>query len=269
MMGLLSIVAFGFFLGMRHATDPDHVIAVSTIVTRQPNLTRSAWIGIFWGIGHTLTIFLIGTAIILFNVVIPPRIGLSMELSVSIVLIILGVMNVASFLRSLPAVSLPPQAGPSAAVHVHPHSHGDYVHTHPHAHSPEVHPHRPEQTPLARLDQAFGKLGMYQSVRPLVVGIVHGLAGSAAVALLVLTAIRNSYWAVAYLLVFGVGTIAGMMLITLSLASTLRFVGRRRQLSRHLALASGMLSLAFGLVVAYQICVGNGLFTGHPSWTPK
>jgi high-affinity nickel-transport protein len=269
MMGLLSIVALGFFLGMRHATDPDHVIAVSTIVSRQPNLARSAWIGIFWGIGHTLTIFLIGTAIILFNVVIPPRIGLSMELSVSIMLIILGVMNVTSFLRSLPVASLPSQADSHAAVHVHPHSHGDYVHTHPHGHFPETHPHRPEQTPLARLDRVFGKLGMYQSVRPLVVGIVHGLAGSAAVALLVLTAIRNSYWAVAYLLVFGVGTIAGMMLITLSLASTLRLVGRRRQLSRHLALASGMLSLAFGLVVAYQICVVNGLFTGHPSWIPR
>src|SRR5215471_16314323 len=269
MMGLLSIVALGFFLGMRHATDPDHVIAVSTIVSRQPNLARSAWIGIFWGIGHTLTIFLIGAAIILFNVVIPPRIGLSMELSVGIMLIILGVVNVTSFVRSLPAASLqgPPDSG--GAVHTHPHSHGDYVHSHQHGHFPEAHPHRPEQTPLARLDQAFGKVGLYQSVRPLVVGIVHGLAGSAAVALLVLTAIRNSYWAVAYLLVFGVGTIAGMMLITLSLASTLRLVGKRRQFSRYIALAAGVLSLAFGLVVAYQICVVNGLFTGHPNWTPR
>jgi ABC-type nickel/cobalt efflux system permease component RcnA len=269
MIGILSIVALGFFLGMRHATDPDHVIAVSTIVSRQPNLVRSAWIGIFWGIGHTLTIFLIGAAIILFNVVIPPRIGLSMELSVGIMLIILGVMNVASFLRSVPAAASLPAPTESSVVHAHTHSHGDYVHTHPHGHSPEAHPHRPEQTPLARLDQAFGKLGVYQSVRPLVVGIVHGLAGSAAVALLVLTTIRNTRWAVAYLLVFGVGTIAGMMVITLSLASTLRLVGRRQQFSRQLAFASGMLSLAFGLLVAYQICVVNGLFTAHPVWTPK
>jgi ABC-type nickel/cobalt efflux system permease component RcnA len=269
MIGLLSIVALGFFLGMRHATDPDHVIAVSTIVSRQSSLARSAGIGIFWGIGHTLTIFLIGAAIILFNVVIPPRIGLSMELSVGVMLIILGAMNVAGFLRSLPSAASLAAPQETSLVHAHPHSHGDYVHTHPHGHSPEAHPHRPEQTPLARLDQIFGKLGFYQSVRPLVVGIVHGLAGSAAVALLVLTTIRNSYWALAYLLVFGMGTIAGMMLITLSLASTLRFVGRRRQFSRHLALASGMLSLAFGLVVAYQICVVNGLFTGHPNWTPR
>ena len=269
MMTLLSIISLGFFLGIRHATDPDHVIAVSTIVSRQPGLARSAGIGIFWGIGHTLTIFLIGAAIILFNVVIPPRIGLSMELSVGIMLIILGTMNVAGFLRSLPASSSLPSHDDTSVVHAHAHSHGDYVHTHAHRHFPEAHPHRPEQTPLARLDRVFGKLGFYQSVRPLVVGIVHGLAGSAAVALLVLTTIRNSYWALAYLLVFGIGTIAGMMLITLSLASTLRFVGKRRQFSRHLALASGMLSLAFGLAVAYQICMVNGLFTGHPNWTPR
>lgn len=269
MMAFLSIIALGFFLGMRHATDPDHVIAVSTIVSRQLNPARSARIGLFWGIGHTLTIFLVGAAIILFNLAIPPRIGLSMELTAGFMLIILGAMNVASFLRSMPAAGSLPASQETSVLHTHPHSHGDYVHTHPHGHSPEVHPHRPEQTPLARLDRLFGKLGLYQSLRPLVVGTVHGLAGSAAVALLVLTTIRDSRWALAYLLVFGLGTIAGMMLITVSLASTLRFVGKDRKFSRRLALASGVLSLAFGLVVAYQICVVNGLFTGHPNWTPR
>jgi high-affinity nickel-transport protein len=269
MTTLLTIIALGFFLGMRHATDPDHVIAVSTIVSRQPNLARSAGIGIFWGIGHTLTILLVGAAIILFNLVIPPRIGLSMELSVGVMLIILGAINIASFLRSLPTSPSPLTLHETGVRHAHPHSHGDYVHTHEHGHSPELHPHRPEQTPLGRLDRAFGKLGVYQSLRPLVVGIVHGLAGSAAVALLVLTTIRNTRWALAYLLVFGMGTIAGMMLITLSLASTLRFVVRSGRFSQRLALASGMLSLVFGLVVAYQICVVNGLFTGHPTWTPR
>jgi ABC-type nickel/cobalt efflux system permease component RcnA len=269
MTTLLSIIALGFFLGMRHATDPDHVIAVSTIVSRQPSLARSVAIGAFWGIGHTLTILLVGAAIILFNLVIPPRIGLSMELSVGIMLIILGAINVASFVRSMPASDSTPGADETGILHTHPHRHGDYVHTHPHGHSPEVHPHRSEQTPLARLDRLFGKLGAYQSLRPLVVGVVHGLAGSAAVALLVLTTIRDTRWALAYLLVFGIGTIAGMMLITLSLASTLRFVAKSRKFAQQLALASGVLSLAFGLVVAYQICVVNGLFTGHPNWAPR
>ena len=101
-------------------------------------------------------------------------------------------------------------------------------------------------------------------------GIVHGLAGSAAVALLVLTTIRNSHWAIAYLLVFGVGTIAGMMVITMSIACTVKIVtGKRRNVSRQMAIASGLLSLVFGLLLAYQICFVNGLFTAHVRWTPE
>src|SRR5215470_3513111 len=123
MVGLLSIIALGFFLGMRHATDPDHVIAVTTIVSRQRSVARSALIGAFWGLGHTLTILLVGAAIILFNLVIPPRIGLSMELSVGLMLIVLGVMNVIGFLRSAPA------GDAQATTHSHAHSHGDYVHS--------------------------------------------------------------------------------------------------------------------------------------------
>ena len=103
MIGFLSIIALGFFLGMRHATDPDHVIAVSTIVSQQRNVARAALVGAFWGLGHTLTIFIVGAGIILFNLVIPARIGLSMELAVAVMLIILGLVNVASFLRAMPS----------------------------------------------------------------------------------------------------------------------------------------------------------------------
>ena len=196
MISLLSIVALGFFLGMRHATDPDHVIAVTTIVSRERQISKSAWIGAFWGIGHTLTIFVVGAGIILFDLVIPPRIGLSMELAVGIMLIVLGVANVRSFFTSVP--------GGEGVVHSHPHGHGDYVHNHVHTHQPEHHQHTPDQTLLARLDRALGKFKTYKLVRPLVIGIVHGLAGSAAIALLVLATIPNTKWALAYLLVFGV-----------------------------------------------------------------
>ena len=268
MIPFFSIIAVGFFLGMRHATDPDHVIAVSTIVTRQPKLARAALIGAFWGLGHTVTIFVVGTAIILFNLSIPPRVGLSMELSVGLMLIVLGILNVISFFRSLP--DTPVLTHESDASHSHHHVHGDYIHRHPHGHQPEVHPHRPDQTPVAFLDRVLGKSGVYQHVRPLAIGIVHGLAGSAAVALLVLATIRNPRWAIAYLLVFGVGTIAGMMVITMSLASALKVVGSRSQkVSRRLAMASGLLSLAFGCLVVYQIGFVNGLFTNNPLWTPK
>lgn len=255
MIGFLSILALGFFLGMRHATDPDHVIAVSTIVARQQKAARAALTGLFWGVGHTLTIAVVGSAIILFGLVIPPRIGLGMELSVGVMLILLGFMNLSSFWREVA-----PAAAHPAVVHSHAHSHGEYVHSHPHGHTPETHPHSADQTPLARLDGWFGRLGLYQHLRPLVVGVVHGLAGSAAVALLVLTTIRDSRWAVAYLLLFGVGTIAGMMLITMSLASALDWVGQGRAgFSRRLSLASGLLSLAFGLLLAYQVCFMDGL----------
>src|SRR5271170_4442796 len=101
MIGFFSILAVGFFLGMRHATDPDHVIAVTTIVSNARNHMRAALIGAFWGVGHTVTIFVVGAAIILFNLVIPVRVGLSMDFSVAVMLIILGLMNVAGFMRSM------------------------------------------------------------------------------------------------------------------------------------------------------------------------
>src|SRR3979411_1101660 len=169
MISFLSILAVGFFLGMRHATDPDHVIAVTTIVSNQRNKMRAALIGASWGVGHTLTIFVVGTGIILFNLVIPVRVGLSMELSVAVMLIILGLMNVAGFLRSMPGGSIHTHTG-EEVIHSHPHGHGDYIHDHPHAHQPEAHPHASDQTPLAWLDRAFGGIGVYQYLRPVVGG---------------------------------------------------------------------------------------------------
>lgn len=263
MIAFLSILAVGFFLGMRHATDPDHVIAVTTIVTNQRDKARAALIGAFWGIGHTVTIFVVGAAIILFNLIIPVRVGLSMELSVAVMLIILGMVNVAGFLRSMPTAR--PQNTDGQIVHTHMHSHVGIVHSHSHTHAAHTH----ETPSIGWLDRTFGRIGMYQYLRPFVIGVVHGLAGSAAVALLVLTTIRNVHWAIAYLLVFGVGTIAGMMLITLSIASAFTMVGRgREKFSRRLSLASGLLSLAFGMFVAYEICFVNGLFGAHAQWIP-
>ncbi len=260
MSGLPAIAALGFFLGMRHATDPDHVIAVSTIVTRARGTKSAALIGAVWGLGHTLTILIVGAGIILLGWVIPARVGLSLELSVGIMLIILGAMNLSGILARIPA-------GPGA--HAHPHPHGDYVHSHAHGHDPESHPHSADQTPVAWLDRHLGRLGAYQLVRPLVVGVVHGLAGSAAVALLVLATIPSPGWAIAYLLVFGAGTVAGMMLITAAIALPAAYAERRRAAwQRGLRLATGLASLGFGLFLAYQVGIVHGLFTGRPEWTP-
>jgi high-affinity nickel-transport protein len=266
---LVSVILLGFFLGMRHATDADHVIAVTTIVSRERSLTGAMAIGALWGIGHTLTILVVGGAIVFFGLVIPPRVGLTMEFSVALMLILLGVLSLSGLPgRIRTALSL--ARGHGDSLHTHPHSHGDYVHSHPHGHGPVDHGHRESQTPQAWLDRILGRLGLYQLVRPLVVGLVHGLAGSAAVALLVLATIRDPGWAVAYLLVFGVGTIAGMMLITAAVAVPFAYTARRlSRLNRHLATASGLLSLLFGLYLVYQIGWVDGLFTGHPTWTPE
>src|ERR1700751_2364295 len=135
MIALISVVMLGFFLGMRHATDPDHVIAVTTIVSQQRNVKRAALIGVFWGLGHTLTIFLGGSAIILFNLVIPVRIGLAMELSVGFMLILLGAWNLVSFMHSVPAPTQVAEIHDESTIPSHPHSHGEYVHSHRHIHT--------------------------------------------------------------------------------------------------------------------------------------
>lgn len=260
MVSLFSILAVGFLLGMRHATDADHVIAVSTILTRHRDARRALWLGFFWGLGHTLTIFFVGAAIIFLGLVISPRLELSLELSVGVMLVFLGAANLAGFLRAARTISGSSRDSSSSTAHSHAHSHGDYVHSHAHSHAPEAHPHRSDQTPLAFLDRKLGGMTLYQHLRPLMVGVVHGLAGSAAVALVVLAAIPDSRWAIAYLLVFGTGTIGGMTLITLSLASAMRFAGRKHpSFTRWLGVASGVASLAFGLFLAYRICFTDGL----------
>jgi ABC-type nickel/cobalt efflux system permease component RcnA len=276
MITLLSIIALGFFLGMRHATDPDHVIAVTTIVSRQRSIRHAALIGILWGLGHTITIFLVGSAIILFGVVIPPKLGLTMELSVGLMLILLGVLNLSGFTSWITETFTPSSrdgqdhSHPHVHSHTHTHQQGDFVHAHPHHHQPEQHGHAEDATPVGWMDRIFGQLGLYQAVRPLAVGLVHGLAGSAAVALLVLTTIRDPRWAIAYLLVFGLGTIAGMMLITAAIALPFKYSQSRfARLNRGLAVASGILSIAFGIFIVYQMGYVNGIFTNHPHWVPE
>src|ERR1700719_2572990 len=151
MITLLSIVSLGFFLGMRHATDPDHVIAVTTIVSRQRSIRHATLIGVFWGLGHTITIFVVGSAIILFGVVIPARVGLTMELSVGLMLILLGILNLSGMLRWITETLTPSHR----EFHAHPHGHGDYVHSHPHGHRPENHGHAEDATPVGWMDGIF------------------------------------------------------------------------------------------------------------------
>jgi hypothetical protein len=210
-----SIAILGFLLGIRHAVDPDHVVAVGTIATRSSSFRRAAAVGALWGIGHTLTILLVGGGIILLRVAISPRVGLAMEFAVAIMLILLGLQNVA------------------IARH----------HT-----SPEPSP-----------------------TRPFVVGMVHGMAGSAAIVLLILATVRDSLWAFAYLLLFGLGTVAGMVIVTAIIAVPAAVAVRRvRNARRWLTLASGVASVVIGVLLARELTDGSdGLFSDTPSWTPR
>jgi high-affinity nickel-transport protein len=217
------------------------VVAVSTIVSKQRSIRHAGLIGTIWGLGHTLTIFAVGSLIILFGVVIPPRLGLSMEFSVAMMLILLGVLNLTGVLQRLTAL-LTRNRKPVPAL--------DRAET--------------------LLDRTVGRFGIYQCVRPLVIGIVHGLAGSAAVALLVLSTIHSPVWATVYLLIFGAGTMVGMMCMTAVMAVPLAYAGNRfSSVSRVFSVASGVVSVCFGFFLVYQLGFLGGLFTSHPQWTPR
>jgi len=269
---LLSILMFGFFLGMRHAIDPDHVVAVATLVTKSRTVWSAARLGILWALGHTVTIVIVGGAIILFGIVVPPRAGLSVEFAVAVMLIILGVTNLKSVVTDLQATVNAIAVSPTRGIHwhTHTHTHRGHRHSHPHEHGPGGHSHDHTIPELRLPDRWLGDLTRYQRVRPLIVGVVHGLAGSAALALLVLTTIPSPVWAVGYLLVFGLGTIVGMMVITAAIGAPLAYTAQRfARVHRYLGVASGVLSLLFGLFLAYEIGMVSGLFTGEPNWVPR
>jgi high-affinity nickel permease len=263
----LPVILVGFLLGMLHATDADHVVAVSTIVSRQGSVRAAARTGLLWGVGHTLTVFAVGVAIIVFDLAVPPRLELAMEFGVALMLMLLGFVTlrrvsreVRSSITTAVADGLSEHAHgePVGEAHGHLHRHGDYVHAHKHGHGAGGHGH--VDTPLGWLDRHMGSLRAYQALRPLAIGIVHGLAGSAAVALLVLTQIREPRWAVAYLLLFGAGTTAGMMLMTSAIAWP--FIGSRKRplLNLGLQVVTGALSLGLGCWMAWKLGVSDGLF---------
>jgi high-affinity nickel-transport protein len=203
----------------------------------------------------------VGSAIIIFGVVIPPRLGLSMEFCVALMLVLLGVLNLTGALQWITE-----RLTPAGTVTGSP----DTTATS----APRSNDGQSAASVSGGVDTFLGKtvgrMGLYQTMRPLVIGLVHGLAGSAAVALLVLSTIKNPFWSTAYLLVFGFGTMAGMMLMTAAISVPLVFTGRKFfSLNRHLTAVSGLASVAFGMFLVYHIGFVDGLFSAHVHWIPQ
>ena len=236
---LLTTLALGFVLGLRHALDADHIAAVAALTESRGGLRRALVNGMSWGMGHALTIGLAGGTAILLRSAFPDRLALAFEFAAALMLIVLGVVAMRGALRD--------------RLHVHRHRHDDVTHAHLHFHAVrheaglEALHHHPHPVRLA--------------LRPFLVGTVHGLAGSAALAILVLATMPTVLAGCVYLLVFGMGTMVGMALMSLALSAPFVLAERRAAgLSRALRGAAGFGSLAVGLLIAWQTGLASGLF---------
>ncbi len=229
----LATLGLGLLLGLKHAFDSDHLIAVSTIVTRERSAWRSLWIGLFWGIGHTFTLLMVGLIVLGLKKQIPPPVGLSLECLVGLVLIGLGLTTLYDCWRK--------------RVHAH---------SHVHAGAPHLHFHMHEDSPAHQHPHPV-RLGF----RPLLVGMVHGLAGSAALMLLVLATIPSPALGLMYIVIFGGGSIVSMGLVSLLMGLFFSLAtDRLHDLEHGVRLAIGTLSTAFGVWMVVEIGFIQGLF---------
>lgn len=233
---ILSTLALGFILGLRHALDADHLVAVSTIVSERKGVWSSSLVGLLWGVGHTMSLLIVGLGVIFLDIQIPERMSHALELVVALMLIVLGV-NVLRKLRS------------GAVLHVHTHGHGDHLHIHPHVHSRGLERHEhPEQHQHTQV----GK-------KPLIVGMIHGLAGSAGLMLVVLATITSVPIALLYIGLFGVGSIGGMFVMSTLIGIPFAYTVRIEKLNRIIRFTAGVVSISFGLFLAWEIGA-SGLF---------
>lgn len=238
---LLIALMIGFLLGLRHATEADHLVAVTTIVSEQRSVWRSMMVGVLWGVGHTAALFAAGLLIIILHVTIPERVAALLELAVAAMITFLGARILYLLLRD------------HRRMHVHTHTHDGRTHSHLHFHDPQ------EAHPVGDRDKRIAPAhhSAMRGLRPVIVGVVHGLAGSASLTLLVLTEVMSGGGSralgVAYLLIFGAGSIGGMLvmsaLISLPFIFTVNYFTR---INNPLRLAAGMASVAFGIYYAWE-----------------
>lgn len=238
--GIFALMGLGVVFGLKHATEIDHVVAVSTVVSEHRNVWRSALVGALWGAGHTLSLVVVGVIVLVFRVAIPPSVANWLEFGVALMIVGLGVLTVMRVLRR------------RSDVHLHRHSHDgeSHVHIHFHEHGTGHRPAASSHSSPALHSHTIAKLGL----KPLVVGAMHGLAGSAALSLLVLTQVPSVALGLVYLGVFGLGSTGGMVLMSGLIGLPFALNGNRLSgVSNGLQTAAGALSVAFGLWYAYHV----------------
>lgn len=246
-LGVFALLGLGLVFGLKHATEVDHMVAVSTIVSEHRNVFRSAIVGGLWGVGHTAALVLVGVLVLVFRVAIPLRVADWLEFCVALMIVTLGVLGVVRVLRK------------RADVHLHRHSHDgqSHVHIHFHEHGTEHAAAAEPASAPASHSHAIARVGF----KPLLVGAMHGLAGSAALTLLVLTQIQSVSLGLLYLALFGVGSTLGMLLMSGLIGLPFALSARRlSRLNYGLQTVAGGLSIAFGLWYAYETAVAKSLW---------
>lgn len=233
-----SLLVLGFLIGMRHAVETDHVAAVASLATRSGSVRHTVMQGAVWGIGHTLTLFLFGSAVLLLDTIMPERLAFGLEFAVGLMLIALGVDVLRRLVRG--------------RIHFHVHRHSEavvHLHAHSHApgavHDPQHHEHdHPRRFPL----------------RALAVGLMHGMAGSAALILLTLQHAQSVAQGMLYIVLFGLGSVAGMAVLSVVIAVPLRYSARSlTRIHNAMQAVIGVVTVTVGCTVVYEVAVTRGL----------
>jgi ABC-type nickel/cobalt efflux system permease component RcnA len=240
----LAALSLGFAFGLKHATEIDHVVAVSSIVSEHRSVWRSSLVGGLWGAGHTASLVIVGVLVLVFRVAIPVPIANWLEFAVALMIIILGGLAVMRALRK------------RAKVHLHRHSHDGESHVHIHFHEQGT-----EHTGVVASQSTHSHVIARIGLKPLIVGAMHGLAGSAALTLLVLAQIQSVTLGIVYLAVFGIGSSLGMLLMSGLIGLPFALTGRRlTRINYGLQTVAGCISIAFGLWYAYEMAIANNLW---------
>ena len=234
-INLLSILVIGFILGIKHAMEPDHVIAVSTLVSKTKKLISSSIIGVFWGIGHTITLFIVGMIFIFMKKEIPNEVALFLEFAVGVMLVYLGIKSYVFAEKN----------------HIHTHKH-----THKHTHNDILHEHFHEDN--VKHEHANCRVAYLKSA---FIGLVHGLSGSAAMILLTMTSVKDPLQAGMYITFFGLGTVIGMLLCTMIIAIPFALSNENKKMSITLSRVAGVISSTYGVYYMYDLGINQGLFS--------